>query len=312
MKNYFGFNLTGQKLLPVWILFMLCFFAPYVTLVLKMQYYQPGEKPSLVFFPLLLVLIIVAFIVSFYIVKMTIENVVYKEKTLVFNGSLGKYTGKVLLGLFLSIITFGIYMPWFIRDIHGYYIDSSSYDSNFFKFKAKAGKLFVILLLTIFVPMIILVVLMMIFFGYGAAKIPAAVLMQQVVMLFIMVPYMYLVYKWMINIDYKEFNISWDTEFWSACGKIALEMILTVITIGIYMPMAMLRLYQYFTERTVATSPDRKLSFGYDIDQLNDFLFIWGQTLLVIVTLGIYYPWSFCKICKRILNKTYILDQSSV
>ena len=127
---------------------------------------------------------------------MTIENVVYKEKTLAFNGSVVKYTGKVLLGLFLSIITLGIYMPWFIRDLHG--------------------------------------------------------------------------------------------------------------------SMAMLRLYQYFTERTVATLPDRKLNFGYDIDQLNDFLFIWGQTLLVIVTLGIYYPWSFCKICKRILNKTYILDQSSV
>jgi hypothetical protein len=75
------------------------------------------------------------------------------------------------------------------------------------------------------------------------------------------------------------------------------------------MPMAILRLYKYFSEKTIATSPERKLKFGYAIDQLNDFLFIWGQTLLTIITLGIYYPWAFCKIGKRVLSKTYLREE---
>ena len=89
---------------------------------------------------------------------------------------------------------------------------------------------------------------------------------------------------------------------------IAFEILLTIITLGIYFPIAMIRLYKYFADKTIANGTDRKLKFGYDIDPLNDFLFIWGQTLLTIITLGIYYPWAFCKIGKRILSKTYLTE----
>lgn len=67
-----------------------------------------------------------------------------------------------------------------------------------------------------------------------------------------------------------------------------------------------LKLYKYFVEKTVATNDSRKLTFGYDIEPSQDFLFIWGQTLLSIITLGIYYPWAFCKIGSRVLSKTYL------
>jgi hypothetical protein len=133
-------------------------------------------------------------------------------------------------------------------------------------------------------------------------------LIQQLVMMFIMIPYMYLIYKWAVNIDYKDFHITWETDFWESCGKIAIEILLTIVTVGIYMPLAYLRLYTYFSQRTIVESNDSKRKFGYEIDPLNDFLFIWGQTLLVIITLGIYYPWAICKIGKRVLGKTYLTE----
>jgi len=110
----------------------------------------------------------------------------------------------------------------------------------------------------------------------------------------------------MVNINYRDYKISWETYFWNSCGKIGLEMLFTIITVGIYMPLAGLRLFEYFTEKTVAINNENKQRFGYDIENLNDFLFIWGQILLTIVTIGIYYSWAYCKINKRILGKTFL------
>jgi len=76
--------------------------------------------------------------------------------------------------------------------------------------------------------------------------------------------------------------------------------------VGIYGPLATLRLYKYFAEKTVAISTEKSLGFGYDIDQLHDFLFIWGQMLLTFITLGIYLPWAFCNVGSRVMGKTYL------
>jgi uncharacterized membrane protein YjgN (DUF898 family) len=273
-----------------------------------MKNIQPGQTPSLWILPFIFVLIFVAYAIIFYIVKLTIESIFYKDKSIEFKGSFGNFLGTLFLGIFLTIITLGVYAAWFIRDIHRFFIDNSSYNSNSMKFKGKGGKLFVIILLTIMVPIIVFSIVIAKYMLSNPSQISSMVIIQQIVMNLILIPYMYLVYKWMINIDYKEFNITWKTDFWSSCSKILMEMILTIITIGIYGPLAMLRLYKYFTDRTIAESSERKLEFGFDMDQLNDFLFIWGQTLLTIITLGIYYPWAICKIGNRILSKTYLQE----
>jgi uncharacterized membrane protein YjgN (DUF898 family) len=309
MKNYFSFNLTGRKLLPVWILFLLCFIAPYTALVVSMQNIQPGNILLYLFFPLFLMLMIIAFVLIFYIIKLAIENVSFKDKTIVFTGTFSEYFKVFLFGFFISMITFGIYLAWFIRDIHRFFINNSSYESQYFKFQGKGGKLFVILLLTMMLPIFILTVIMTSYAIKNGSPIPYGMIIPQAFMMILMIPYLYFIYKWMINIDYKTYNISWETNVWKSCGKIAVEIILSVITVGIYTPLAMLRLYKYFADRTVAASSDRKYKFGYDIDQLNDFLFLWGQALLTIITLGIYYPWAICKTGSRISGKTYLLTE---
>ena len=117
---------------------------------------------------------------------------------------------------------------------------------------------------------------------------------------------MYFVYKWMVDVTFKSYQITWETNVWQSLGKIFVEIMLSIITLGIYAPLASLKLYKYFAEKTVAISDNSTKTFGYDIEPLDDFLFIWGQTLLAIVTLGIYYPWAFCKVRSRILSKTFV------
>ncbi len=309
MKNYFGFTLTGKKLFPVWILFLILFLLPYLILIFKMKNIQHGSSSFVLFFPILLLLIIIAFLLTFYLTKLTIESLAFKDKSVVFNGTLGKFIGMVLLGLFLSIITFGIYSSWFIRNINRFFVNNSSYESQSFKFQGDGGKLFVILLLTIILPMLILIIAMTIFLIKNQAQASSFIYIQQLVTFIIMIPYTYFIYKWMVNIDYKDLNISWETDFWNSCGKIALEMGLSIITLGIYFPLAIIRLYKYFTNRTVASGKDRKFKFGYDMEPLNDFLFLWGQMLLTIITLSIYYPWALSKIGNRILGKTYLTEE---
>ena len=310
MKNYFSFTLTGKKLLPIWILYLVLVIGPYIALVLQMKNIQPNSRSLLVFYPLLILLVIVAFAILFFIVKLIIENVSFKGESITFNGTFGTFVGKVLVGYLLSIITLGVYLAWFIRDVMRFFIDNSTYDSTAFKFQGKADKLFLILFLTVFVPMVLIFVVSLIFLIGNSGVIPQTgmIIIQQLIMMLIMIPYIYLLYKWMINIDYKGYTMSWKTNFWNSIGKIAIEMILTLVTAGIYWPLAMVRLYKYFTEKTFADSIERTLHFGYDIDQWNDFLFIWGQTLLTMITLGIYYPWALSKVGSRILGKTYLSE----
>lgn len=159
--------------------------------------------------------------------------------------------------------------------------------------------------------MILLTVAMTMYLMRNGTPVPYGMLSGQALMTILMIPYIYFFYKWMVAISYKTYTISWQTNFWNSCGKIAVEILLSLVTLGIYMPLATLRLYKYFTDRTVAASADRTLTFGYDIDQLDDFLFIWGQSLLTIVTLGIYYPWALCKIWSRVMGKTYLTEAAT-
>lgn len=306
MKNYFGFNLTGTKFLPVWLLFIVFFGVPYATALFMLRPTVPVSHPSVFVFPLLILSMIVGFIFSFYMNKLTIEGLVYKEKEVAFNGSIGKFIVIILLGSLLSILTLGIYLAWFIRDMQRFFINNSVFGSQNFDFRGKGGRLFLILTLTLVLPIIILTVIMTSYAIIHKGQSPLTGLIFPLVMVVMMIPYIYFANKWTVNINYKDYRITWETSFWNSIGKITIEIILSIITVGIYIPLAQVRLYKYFAERTVVGSNESTSRFGYDIDPLNDFLFIWGQTFLAIITLGIYYPWTFCKIRSRILSKTYL------
>ena len=307
MKNYFGFTLTGKKFLPVWLIFYVLFIIPYVFVVLKMNSTPKGIVPSGLIFVALFALILVALFLTFYITKILIENIQYNGKSVTFNGKFGSYVGTVIVGFILSIITLGIYMAWFIKNIYSFFIDNSSYENESFKFRGKGGQLFVIFLLTLFVPIfLVTIITTTLMIANPGNSISAALILQQVVILIVIIPYIYLIYKWRVNIDYKSFNAKLETEFWGACGNIALQILLCIITIGIYTPMAVVKLYKYFADKTVAQSADIKIKFGFDADNMSDFLFLWGQMLLTIITLGIYYPWCISKVGSRILGRTYL------
>jgi uncharacterized membrane protein YjgN (DUF898 family) len=316
MKNYFDFQLKGRQLLLLWIIFYLICILPYCLIMFKIrsignQHDLASSRQILKLLPLYIPLVLAALIWSLYFLKMIIQGISLKEIPVKCDYKLGKYLGVILLGFFLTIITLGIYGPWFMRNLQRFYIDNASYKDINFSFLGKGGRLFVIILLSMIIPMILIIIIMVLITKACGTDINnqsmSFMMIRQLIMFILLVPYMYLVYKWGVDVKYAEYHLKWDTRFFPSVGKILVEVVLSIITFGIYFPLAYLRLYKYFAERTKSNIVDNQIvQFGYDIDQLNDFLFVWGQLLLTIITLGIYYPWAMCKIGQRVLSKTFI------
>ena len=88
MKDYFTFNLKAQKLLSVWIPFLVVFVIPYVYLMVNIKDFIDPHHPTSIFgfYGILIVLVILAYAIIFYMVKLTIEGIEYKGNHFVFDG----------------------------------------------------------------------------------------------------------------------------------------------------------------------------------------------------------------------------------
>jgi len=312
MRNYLNFTLKGSQFLPVWIAFFFFFMIPYYFLLGELTELTgadvPAGGPSKLFFIYLAFVLAMAYTFIFYMIKLVVQSLEYKGEKVICNYHPGKYIGIIISGLVLSIVTVGIYIPWFMRNMHRFFANGVSYNSHKFAFKGKGGTLFLIMTLTIFIPFLLVGILL---FSVFESKIDFQsqnfLLVYQLIVMFSLVPNIYLMLKWMVDFRYKDYLIRWNTEFFPATGKIALELIFAVITFGIYFPMAYIRLYRYFTEHTKSNVVNGdQISLGYDGDQFSDFLYIWGQILLTVISLGFYYPWAFSRIAQRVLTETFL------
>ncbi len=315
MKNYLDFTLTGKKLFPVWLVLIVLVIVPYAYSVKMLTDAALTDVNSIssVFpknFMVYMGVAIVAMLISFFIIKLTIEGVSYSGRGVRFEGRFGTYLGKVVLGTFLTIITLGIYSPWFIKNMACFFVNKSSLDDSKFEFLGNGSWLLLIFIFSYIFPIGLLQLVMMLDFFSSTAVCYTFIrqLIYGYVTMIVLIPYMYLFYQWLVDIRYKAYHITWKTKFGPACMMILGQMVLMVVTLGIYMPLGCLRLYRYFAERTVAEGDGKSLRFGYDLDAKGDFLFMLGQLLLTLVTAGIYYPWAFSKIGKRVLLKTYVMD----
>lgn len=326
MKNYFKFNLTSNKIFPIWIAYMVLFLIPYIFVQYKIQGLkaQPHDPQAslemagsaLKWYSVMVILILIEYVILFFFARLAIGAIQFKEKSFIFLGELGAFLKVLIPGFLFTIITIGIYSPWYIRNLIEFYAKNTLYKDDKFKFKGEGSDLFLIILFTMIIPMIFLFVIVMIlaviagFRGLSTTANPTTITMYAALVVFIIallvIPYIYYSSKWKINFKIKDYSIQWETRFWDSAAKIAVEILFSLITIGIYTPLASLKLLKYFGERTIARSPDSAKKFGYDLEAREDFVFIWKQILLTIVTIGLYYPKAICNVGSRIIEKVYI------
>jgi hypothetical protein len=134
----------------------------------------------------------------------------------------------------------------------------------------------------------------------------ASSIVTYAIMIFVLLPYTYLAIRWAVNIRFRDFHITLEAAFPRSILVLFVQYLLMIVTLYVYYPVASLKIYAYFLGRTRARGESASAGFGFDGDFTRGFFLIWGQTLLTLITLGVYYPWAVAKVGNWLLSHVYI------
>ncbi len=315
MTNRFEFTLRGRDWWKQFLLYWVLFLVLYVPLLLLQRWLPPEARPLPYFLvTLVAVLGITVLSAAFTIVflRLLLPKLSIGGRAFAFRGSVGRFVGLSLGRMALSLVTLMVYLPWYMRRAMAYLVSESSFDGAAPEFRSKGGRLFVIMLLSLWLPVIAVSVLAGVAAGLsgvrggpapGTSGITAIVL---AVMLVCLVPFAYLAYKWYVNLAWKDTVVRWKTSFWRSCFFILGQGLLTLVTVGIYGPAAFLRLYRYFVSRTVIERDGREVGrLGFDGSIGRGFGLLWGQGLLSLITAGVYLPWAYANVGRWLAGATF-------
>ncbi len=302
----FAYSLSGRKLFPLFIGFYIPYLICYAAALGGARLAQNGLNPEGTALAaagyLGLLLLYLLFTIPF--LRRLLPALSLEGQALEFRGSTGRFLGLNLLGILLSVVTLGIYGPWYAARVTRYLAAETSYRGTSWEFAGKGGRLFVILLLCLALPVAAITAaftLLLVGRGGGIGQGESYSLVfsvMVVVVLLVIPPYLYLIYRWLFTgLRLGPQAVRWNTRFWPAVGFLFLQLILTLLSALVYWPGAYIRLYAYFARRTVLTEGESvRQAVGFDGPMGNGFLLIWGQTLLTLVTLGIYTPWAMARV----------------
>ncbi|MCB0736820.1 MAG: DUF898 family protein [Bacteroidetes bacterium] len=217
-----------------------------------------------------------------------------------------KYFVTVFKGYLMSIVTFGINLPWLVKDLVTYYTKNPEYKGQRFDFFGMGRILFGVYLVCVIIPFIL----------YGIAenelytengleptqKFEMAAGSIMAVLAFISA---YLIYKWRVDFKYNFYQIRMKTKFLNA-SLIFIPMML-LASFPLTLPISILVLYKYIANNTSATYDNKVKQFGYDDGNfVSDYLFVLTHTLITCITLGLYFPFAWRAVGKRLVGRTYI------
>jgi uncharacterized membrane protein YjgN (DUF898 family) len=95
-------------------------------------------------------------------------------------------------------------------------------------------------------------------------------------------------------------NFTFDGEIGSYIGTLFLSILLTIVTLGIAYPWALVMRQQWITNHTLVDG--RRLKFLGSGTELFGLYIIWF--ILIVITLGIYSLWVGPKITKWVVENT--------
>ena len=120
--------------------------------------------------------------------------------------------------------------------------------------------------------------------------------------------YYYLELKWFIDFAYGEYRIRLKSPVLVALLFFFIQFTLSILTLGLYLPVALAMIYRFLVDNTVLLSGDGDEAgrFGYQGRFGYDCLYVFGQSMLVLLTAGIYLAWATARIGRRLASRTYL------
>ena len=79
-----------------------------------------------------------------------------------------------------------------------------------------------------------------------------------------------------------------------------------LVTLGLYYPMALLRVWRYYVGRLVLGREEVEDRFGFTMQPGRNYLFVLGQLLLTVVTFGLYFPWAYARVASLLVGRSYV------
>jgi uncharacterized membrane protein YjgN (DUF898 family) len=209
-----------------------------------------------------------------------------------FSGTGGELLGQLFVGYLLTLITFGIYSPWFMCKFANFIAERVTFGPTAkgtvrFKFEGEGGQLFVTFLVGYLLTMIT--------FGIYAPW------------------FMCKLSKFFTDntMATADDGSVYKPRFDGAGGDLFVTFLvgylLTAITFGIYGPWFMCKMNKWFAENTKITKNGQEVGGMDFVGEGGELLvtFIVGY-LLTLVTLGIYMPWFQVKMIKFNADNTKI------
>ncbi len=247
------------------------------------------------------VLVIVSAIFSIWMMRSFLPSVSFSQKDFAFSGRIVDYIKINLAGLFFTVITLGIYGPWYLRRQRAYLAQKTSYDGHSFAFMGRGGTFLKYSFLFLFLPLVGYMVVFIMFFAgmtyaspdMGSFELGAVVFIGLVPLLVIASLFGYYSAKWMIDYQWRDLRLQLAANQNAAMNTIMLQLFLSFISLGIYLPAAMIKLYRFIIENVDVRKEGRRVrKLGFTGSVSEGFVLIWKQILLTVVTLGIYLPWA--------------------
>ncbi len=315
MKNQFNTSLAGSSWWKPFLAYVgLIILIQVQVMVIEIAIPELTEAQSLLLsFGTMIVTMVIQAIFVIKLARIWIGSISLQNESFSFKGSAQDYLLIIITGLLLSIVTFGIYIPWFLKRIMDYMTSQTAYRGKTLEFKSTGGKMFKYFILALILPLVAWVVAFalvinsaqLVSFDPAFAQILILVFAVYLSLFVVIAPFMYLYYKWCINLQWNDLTITWKTDFWPSSGFIAAQLVLTVITLGIYWPAATIKCYRYFSAKTIVSKGGAETGrFEFSGTMKQGFGLLWGQVLLSIITIGIYLPWAYASILQYFVNNT--------
>jgi uncharacterized membrane protein YjgN (DUF898 family) len=137
-----------------------------------------------------------------------------------------------------------------------------------------------------------------------------------ILLFFVAIPFCCLLLRWIIEFKTGVVRVRFEGKIANACGFLALQTFLSIITLGLYWPAQAIRTWNYFANRiswkrcipqgTEVDATDLIGRAGFDGSIKKGFFLLWTQALLCVITLGLYFPWAFARSAEYFIGDTFV------
>lgn len=318
MRNYFGFDMKGGKVfLPFmagWVLLMAIEGLAGWFVVPRFASDPPLSGEFLLNLLYGLISVFAALVallwVLFYFVRATVSGVSLAGERFGTDYEMGPYMRMCLKGALLTTVTLGVYLPWLVANVARYFAGGTAFRFNPLDFKGRASTLFIYIALFVVAPVFVAASVFAAIWAAAAGSGAGAVLTGAVLWLIIVLSlsvYRAVSIKWFINFTYGgRKRIVSEAQGWQGGVFIFGQYLLCIVTLGLYYPMALIRIWRYYAGRVVLGEEFVEDTFGFSMRAWPNYLTVLGQLLLVAVTLGIYYPWAYARIGRLLVSQSYV------